>query len=641
MADDSCGRVPLHWACISSAPPSVLRLLLGAYPKSPKVMDRASGRLPLHYMVLNATSIDQVNIILDAERRAATHKDDHKKTPQDLINESSNPLKRQIMEGLHNAAISLLASKKNERQHNDQKPPQEATLEVHEWDIEHRETMGDCHLTGKLSDHSMFPNRKAPGDALKKLAITSGRQSGQEHGDEDQYRGRGRTPQHFPQFIPQGHHRAPSPSSTARSAPEVWPAVDSKPAAAGRYTPENWANVEAKPADHKMRSNINKSPNLHPGVQHEVKHSSHTEGAAFLKPPATGGFFVEKAPPEKVRSASRDRRGRTSNDAHLQTPFSQMKPPPKGSPIVSGQSLKDEDAYLSAHEIDCHHPSGQRGFNLQQPKETVYNGNTGPLQQPFPQGNGTNPTSPDHRAQLSPKDVSLDLAHGLSSVSHNGAISVLERDHYARIQAEFSANRGAGNESCRQSQGESMILDAMGLSDVQPPSAVVGQLLLDDMNSDIKSVEEKLARRKRILKDKIRDLTMVDLKLNDMRNKEESLLRQLESSQATREEQQTVLDEKRFRVSDLCSQIAHLQSELERERSEIERLHESLSAQEDADNRAEQELKGTREERGSLDVVRNALIQEKASLDREVSNCESELKSLQAIQQIAARGENM
>ena len=110
--DDSFGRVPLHWACITSAPPALLHLLVESNPKAPKVLDKSHGRLPLHYMVVSAASVDQVAIVLNAERRAATHKDHRGQSPVDLVMESTSPLKMEILDELNTASMAA-ANKKD------------------------------------------------------------------------------------------------------------------------------------------------------------------------------------------------------------------------------------------------------------------------------------------------------------------------------------------------------------------------------------------------------------------------------------------------------------------------------------------------------------------------------------------------
>ena len=538
-------------------------------------MDRANGRLPLHYMVQNATSMEQVNIILDSERRAAAHKDDQKKTPQDLVSESSNPLKRQILDALCKAAAMVASSKKKERQLNQDKPPQQETIhQIHEWDKHHFETLGEVSKGARHSDQSTTLNPKH--------LINDIQQSSRTQGDEGQYRGRDRAAHDFFHSPPEGHHRVPSPAPTARSAPEMWPMEESKPAPTAKSPPEKWSKGDLQSAHQDLRSNQAKPPSRH--LHQESKQQSQTKYEAVQKHLSSGGLVLDKAIIENARPASRGRGDRSGIQAESLKAFSnQKKPPPNSSP---------------------------------------------------------SPVSPGYRLPRSSKEIPLD-AHEVGAGNQGGVMAALDRDHYASAQTDFSANPSAGSEFSRQSKGDYGSIDTMGFKDMQNPSTVVGQLLLDDMNSDIKSVEEKLARRRRILKEKVNELAVLDAKLSDVRGKEESLQRQIESSQSSFEEQQDILNEKRFRVSELSSQIAHLQSELQRERSEIEHMHESLTAQEESVHRVVQELQGTHEERVSLGAVREAMIEAKASLDREVSNCESELKSLQAIQQIAARGDSL
>ena len=169
---------------------------------------------------------------------------------------------------------------------------------------------------------------------------------------------------------------------------------------------------------------------------------------------------------------------------------------------------------------------------------------------------------------------------------------------------------------------------------------MMGQLLLDDMNSDIKSVEGKLSRRQKVLEDKNSQLSKVTLQLNELSEKQENLGRELAAARSSREQQQGALAERRSRLSQLESQIAQLQEQLERERSELEHMEASTRANEKGGS-LEQQLEATRDESRSLGVIKQALEDEIHSIGREVTNCESELKSLQAILQTAARGDSL
>jgi hypothetical protein len=97
MADEVFGRMPLHWACMAGASTKCIEKLIQLYPTGPRILDKAQGRLPLHYIVGFATEISQVTTVLDSEPRGVKSKDSQSKTPVDLANSTTNPLKVDIL----------------------------------------------------------------------------------------------------------------------------------------------------------------------------------------------------------------------------------------------------------------------------------------------------------------------------------------------------------------------------------------------------------------------------------------------------------------------------------------------------------------------------------------------------------------
>lgn len=100
-------RNALHWACIANASPAVLEVVAHANIGSCRHQDRKFGRTPLHYLAIIAGDPEQVQVLMEAERRASMVKDTNHKTPIDLANDSSNPTKIDIVAALQRKRSSV------------------------------------------------------------------------------------------------------------------------------------------------------------------------------------------------------------------------------------------------------------------------------------------------------------------------------------------------------------------------------------------------------------------------------------------------------------------------------------------------------------------------------------------------------
>jgi hypothetical protein len=78
----------------------IIQKLADHYPSACKAFDKSHGRLPLHYLSMHATSVTQITALLEADSSAMRQKDKQSQTPLDLAQESSNPLKLDIISQL-------------------------------------------------------------------------------------------------------------------------------------------------------------------------------------------------------------------------------------------------------------------------------------------------------------------------------------------------------------------------------------------------------------------------------------------------------------------------------------------------------------------------------------------------------------
>jgi chromosome segregation ATPase len=120
-----------------------------------------------------------------------------------------------------------------------------------------------------------------------------------------------------------------------------------------------------------------------------------------------------------------------------------------------------------------------------------------------------------------------------------------------------------------------------------------------------------------------------------MSHAQQTLDLEFETAQLSLVQQHELLSHKTECVSDLQYQIAQMQSELRREQTEMEQLQGSLLRNQTSVNHSELELRAAADEHDTMGAIRQALEDEKDMLYRDVSNCESELKSLEAIQNLA------
>ena len=170
---------------------------------------------------------------------------------------------------------------------------------------------------------------------------------------------------------------------------------------------------------------------------------------------------------------------------------------------------------------------------------------------------------------------------------------------------------------------------------------VRGSDLVGNMNSTIRRLSEKIVRRERELQEKDSQLEDLDVQLNQMNTMVTHLSANLEGARRSARQSQEALHVKQKRVSDITHQIQRLQAELRAEETDAQAIAGNMQLFLDNEDRAGHQLQTHRDEHGSLNAVRQALSDEKACILRDLDNSTSELKSLEAIQNLAMRDDMM
>jgi hypothetical protein len=162
-----------------------------------------------------------------------------------------------------------------------------------------------------------------------------------------------------------------------------------------------------------------------------------------------------------------------------------------------------------------------------------------------------------------------------------------------------------------------------------------GQDLMDKMNSTIRDLSETVARQRRDLHDKDSQLSGVDGQLGQMAVAEAAIANEWEQAQVAHRDHRDLLAQRRERATHLAQEIARLQEELRQEDAGLDSIERAMLVYKATARRTEHQLQVHRDEHGDLGAIRQALEEEKAIIGRDISNNESELKSLEAIQSLA------
>ena len=185
-----------------------------------------------------------------------------------------------------------------------------------------------------------------------------------------------------------------------------------------------------------------------------------------------------------------------------------------------------------------------------------------------------------------------------------------------------------------------MVEDDRQLAERQKLSNMDKQNMMDGIQVNIKRLEKSVHQLKKDLRDKNVDMDNLESVTNEMDLRELDLTRGLDNVRSVIKYQTQELDGKKERILDLKEQIAILQAELAHEESTLEPMERSILLLEQKALDREQKLLGHRAERKSFSVMKQNLVEERDSLNRELHNSHSELKSLKVMQDLALDDES-
>lgn len=193
---------------------------------------------------------------------------------------------------------------------------------------------------------------------------------------------------------------------------------------------------------------------------------------------------------------------------------------------------------------------------------------------------------------------------------------------YAKKMEQYSSStRGGTGVSAKTGTGVS--------------AKTAGQYLADDMKANMYNLNDQLTRHKHSLQEKDAQLTDLDGELEQLTAKEQAINVEFQAASTFCREQRDLLRQKIDHVARLNQQIAGLQEELRHDEAGMESIECAMLVYEEKAARTETMLKAHHDQQGNLGAIRQALEDEKASITRNLTNCESELKSLEVIQNLA------
>jgi hypothetical protein len=161
------------------------------------------------------------------------------------------------------------------------------------------------------------------------------------------------------------------------------------------------------------------------------------------------------------------------------------------------------------------------------------------------------------------------------------------------------------------------------------------QSLMNEMNTNIDRLEASLENLKSDLDEKESHLASLDATTAEMQLREQDLERGLRNARSLVEHQHAEMGKKLERIASLKDRIAVLRAELLEEQSTLEPMERAIMGLEEKIVDKEHKLKAHREEKGSIELMKQSLCEEKDYINREMENSNSELKSLKAIQDLA------
>jgi hypothetical protein len=161
------------------------------------------------------------------------------------------------------------------------------------------------------------------------------------------------------------------------------------------------------------------------------------------------------------------------------------------------------------------------------------------------------------------------------------------------------------------------------------------QSMMDEMFQNMHQLEIAITKLQADLNDKDTDMSNLKVVAKEMAIREQNLLLGLENSRNVVRHQHEKLNQKREAVELLKDKIATLQAELMKEESILLPMEKTILLLEQEVLEKEQTLQDHHQEQASFEAMRQAILQEKDGLTRDLENSNSELQSLKAIQHLA------
>jgi ankyrin repeat protein len=632
LPDDFACRLPLHWACIAGAQPNVLQKLIGLHPAALKTTDKLYGRTPLHYVAMHASSLTQVNVVLESEMRAISVKDKQSKTPLDLAEESSNPLKLDILALLqkHKRNSVVRNTKQQRRQSKSSKDNEEAAVTKQqqragvacdEWEtplnVKVNKPPAPEHPEYQLPEYSyggvgklptthvpLSPTLRTSGKGV--VAAKNGHNDNNATNNINNNKGIAKAPHTGGFFLDRvmlrtGMERADSSRGSVED-PGPRTNTDSElPRPPGIDRSETWS-ADSPDQDDIMRLSLQDTLMMN-------AFDFRCNDAMPLDP--------YSQPVLSVKSKQRNRS--TVPPTH---PTRKMKvPPPNSTPQPPQQQQQ--------HDPRRGHPMPPVGSKPKRQSDPIA---------PSP----PIPASPQYNQT---KRRSEPTSHTYVDTPGGRAQTNAEREYYLRYQEKMDVYAQQPGPSHRQQPEAPQRAAQPGVTHERgPPSRkkeeeIKGRDLVNGMNSTIRGLSETIACQGRDLKEKESQLADLDLRIDQMKVAEVELIDNLDVAKSTARQNQDTVHQKQTRISDLTRRIQQLQAELRAEEADVQLLERSIPMYVENASHVENKLKAHRDEQGSLGVVRQALDDEKACIVRDLGNSTSELKSLETIQNLAMRDE--
>lgn len=174
----------------------------------------------------------------------------------------------------------------------------------------------------------------------------------------------------------------------------------------------------------------------------------------------------------------------------------------------------------------------------------------------------------------------------------------------------------------------------------QNRNSMSAQSMVEGMFLNMRQLEDSIGRLQEDLDQKETDMKNLEIVATDMAMREQDLLLGLENSRSVVLHQYEKVNKKRDTIDLLKDKIATLQAELAKEESILAPMERTILMLEQKVADKEQRLIDHREELASFEAMRQAILQERDGLSRDLENRSAELQSLKVIQGLA-HGEDL